>query len=146
MAPEIAPGTRRASARRRRNHEATIDEIKEVAREVLAERGLAGISVSEVARRLEIVPSGLYRYFRGRDDLVSALAVDVYTELADSLEAALAEQPDADPVEQLRIAALAWRTWSLRHPVEFALVFGQASQLHYTDEIIAAANRTGALF
>src|SRR5215469_3225353 len=52
-----------APDRRRRRREQTIDEILDVAVEVMAEEGVAGLSLSEVARRMGIQPPSLYKYF-----------------------------------------------------------------------------------
>jgi AcrR family transcriptional regulator len=49
--------------RRRRRREQTIDEIIGVAIEVMAQEGVAGLSLSEVARRMGIQPPSLYKYF-----------------------------------------------------------------------------------
>ena len=49
--------------RRRRRREQTIDEILGVATDVMAQEGVAGLSLSEVARRMGIQPPSLYKYF-----------------------------------------------------------------------------------
>ena len=49
--------------RRRRRREQTIDEILGVAVDVMAQEGVAGLSLSEVARRIGIQPPSLYKYF-----------------------------------------------------------------------------------
>ena len=49
--------------RRRRRREQTIDEIVGIAVEVMAQEGVAGLSLSEVARRMGIQPPSLYKYF-----------------------------------------------------------------------------------
>jgi AcrR family transcriptional regulator len=49
--------------RRHRRREQTIDEIVDVAVDVMAQEGVAGLSLSEVARRMGIQPPSLYKYF-----------------------------------------------------------------------------------
>lgn len=49
--------------RRRRRREQTIEEILGVAVDVMAREGVAGLSLSEVARRMGIQPPSLYKYF-----------------------------------------------------------------------------------
>ena len=49
--------------RRRRRRQETIDEILDIAVQVMAEEGVAGLSLSEVARRMGIQPPSLYKYF-----------------------------------------------------------------------------------
>src|SRR5215469_11674006 len=59
--------------RRRRRREQTIDEIAGVAIEVMAEEGVAGLSLSEVARRMGIQPPSLYKYFPSKMALYDEL-------------------------------------------------------------------------
>jgi len=56
--PDIA-----GADRRRRRREQTIEEILGVAVDVMARDGVAGLSLSEVARRMGIQPPSLYKYF-----------------------------------------------------------------------------------
>jgi AcrR family transcriptional regulator len=118
-----------------------------VARELLAEQGAAGVTISAVARRLQIVPSALYRYVSSRDELLATLTADAFNGLAETLESAVAELDPADPVEGLRVAARTWRRWALEHPTDFGLVFG-APVPGFAGSAAAgrAAARTGALF
>lgn len=152
-----ATGGRRPSERRLRSRAATIQEIKDAARAILSEEGVGALTLSAVARRLQIVPSALYRYMANREELLGALSVDAYAELADTVEAAVATDQDAhtdpaiDPVDRLRLAARAWRTWALQRPTDFALVFGPSIPGHVptgpaADRITEAADRTGAVF
>src|SRR5215472_3925008 len=62
-----------APDRRRRRREQTIDEILDVAVEVMAEEGVAGLSLSEVARRMGIQPPSLYKYFPSKLAVYDAL-------------------------------------------------------------------------
>jgi AcrR family transcriptional regulator len=59
--------------RRRRRREQTIDEILDVAVAVMAEEGVAGLSLSEVARRMGIQPPSLYKYFPSKLAVYDAL-------------------------------------------------------------------------
>jgi len=59
--------------RRRRHREQTIGEILDVAVQVMAEEGVAGLSLSEVARRMGIQPPSLYKYFPSKLALYDAL-------------------------------------------------------------------------
>jgi AcrR family transcriptional regulator len=49
--------------RRARRRQETIEEILDIAREVMAEEGVNGLSLAEVARRLGVQPPSLYKYF-----------------------------------------------------------------------------------
>ena len=52
-----------APDRRARRRQETIDEILEIAQRVMAEEGVNGLSLSEVARRLGVQPPSIYKYF-----------------------------------------------------------------------------------
>lgn len=124
---------RSLTARERARVEFTRD-IKEAARRQLAEHGAAGISLRGVARDIGLVSaSALYRYFPGRDALLTALIADSYSSLGDAAEAAGAldaGDPDGeapDPGDHLgRWVAVchAVRAWALAHPHEYALIHG----------------------
>jgi AcrR family transcriptional regulator len=113
------PATRRA-----RHRQATVAEIKELARRQLAEHGTGAVSLRAIAREMGTASSALYRYFASHDELISALCADAYDSVADAMAAAR----DAVPAEQhaRRWQALcdAYRRWSLDHPADFALIFG----------------------
>jgi AcrR family transcriptional regulator len=68
-----ADGTSTALDRRARRRQQTIDEILDVAIQVMAEEGVAGLSLSEVARRMGIQPPSLYKYFPSKLALYDAL-------------------------------------------------------------------------
>ncbi len=66
-------------------------EILAVARSHVARDGAAALSLRSIARDLELAPSALYRYFDGRDALISALILAAYESLADEAERAAGE-------------------------------------------------------
>src|SRR5688500_5172141 len=72
-----------------------VEEIKAAARRRLAIDG-PGLTLRAVARDLEMVPSALYRYFDGRDALLTALITEAYDELGAAAEAAEAAEDPAD--------------------------------------------------
>jgi AcrR family transcriptional regulator len=49
--------------RRARRHQETIDEILDIAHDVMTEEGVNGLTLSEIARRLGVQPPSLYKYF-----------------------------------------------------------------------------------
>ncbi|MBK9475917.1 MAG: TetR/AcrR family transcriptional regulator [Tetrasphaera sp.] len=118
VSASAAPGVR---ALRRAAVEA---ELLEVGRRHLAEHGAAGLSIRAVARDLGMVPSALFRYVSGRDELLTRLIVAAYTSLGDAVVAAHASAPPDDPRARFWTLAQALRAWALAHPHEWALVFG----------------------
>jgi AcrR family transcriptional regulator len=111
---------------RERVREEMTGEILGVARRHLAREGAAALSLRSVARDLEMAPSALYRYFNGRDALLSALILTAYESLADEAERAAEEgqaSGDAD-IERWLAVPRALREWALARPHEWGLIFG----------------------
>ena len=77
--------------RRRRRREQTIDEILSVAVDVMAQEGVAGLSLSEVARRMGIQPPSLYKYFPSKLALYDQLFKRAAGEALAALRAAAAQ-------------------------------------------------------
>jgi AcrR family transcriptional regulator len=99
-----------------------LDDIKRHALAQLETEGPSGLSLRAIARDLELVSSGIYRYYPSRDDLLTALIVDAYTDLAAAIH-------DADPGGTryrrrwiIRCAAL--RSWARTQPHRFLLLYG----------------------
>ena len=65
-------GPRRADRRARRRQE-TIDEILDIAIDVMSERGVNGLTLAEVARRLGVQPPSIYKYFSSIGAVYDAL-------------------------------------------------------------------------
>ena len=146
--------------RRARVRQATVEEIKAVARAQMAAEGTAGVTLRAIAREMGMTAPALYRYFGSRDDLVTALVTDAYDALADAMEAAVAAVPAGRHADRVRAAFGAFRAWGLEHPTEFALIFGspipgyvapeatRPAGLRYTDllgRLLAEAYADGAL-
>jgi AcrR family transcriptional regulator len=56
--PVAAPPDRRA-----RRRQETIEEILDIAQQIMAEEGVNGLSLAEVARRLGVQPPSIYKYY-----------------------------------------------------------------------------------
>lgn len=67
-APDLIPLDRRL-----RRRQETIAEVLDTAVEIMAEQGVAGLSVGEIARRMGIRPPSLYVYFPSKNALYDAL-------------------------------------------------------------------------
>jgi AcrR family transcriptional regulator len=124
MRPTGAVGEGRRSPRRERLRQATVEEIKAVARAQMAAGGTASVTLRAIAREMGVTPSALYRYFGSRDELVTALVTSAYDALADAMEAAVATVPAGRHAERVQTAFGAFRRWGLEQPTEFALIFG----------------------
>ena len=70
-----------ATVRERRRQETT-DAILRSARTHLEQAGVEGVTLRAVARDLDIAVSALYRYVASRDDLLTELLVEAFTDHA----------------------------------------------------------------
>jgi AcrR family transcriptional regulator len=99
--------------------------ILESARRQLAEVGPAALSVRAVARDLGMASSATYRYFRSRDELLTALIMEAYDEVGAAVEHADATVTDrSDLAGRWRAACHAVRDWARANPHDYALVYG----------------------
>ncbi|MEW1547642.1 TetR/AcrR family transcriptional regulator [Streptomyces tsukubensis] len=93
-------------------------EIKERAWEQIAAAGASALSLNAIAKQMGMSGPALYRYFAGRDDLITELVRDAYRSLADTVRTAAAAGAD--------LAALGHvlRDWALADPQRYLLVYG----------------------
>lgn len=109
---------------RERAREQTLAEITRIGRDHLATHGAAALSLRAVARDLGVVSSAVYRYVASRDELLTLLVIDAYSELGDEVDAAVAALPEGDHRGRLHALARAVRGWALRETARYALLFG----------------------
>src|SRR6478672_9551682 len=95
-------------------------QIVESGRRQLSAEGVAGLSLRAIARDLGMVSSAVYRYVASRDDLLTLLLVDAYSELADAVDAARARAADGWR-DQITAIAHAARAWAVAHPAGWTL-------------------------
>jgi AcrR family transcriptional regulator len=111
------------TARERVRRELT-SEIKEIALAQLASGGGAALSLRAIAREMGMASSALFRYFRNRDALLTALIIDSYSSLAEAAETAEAAVHETSVEDRWVAIAHAVRDWAVAHPHEYALIFG----------------------
>ncbi|WP_197745685.1 TetR/AcrR family transcriptional regulator [Mycobacterium heidelbergense] len=134
--------------KRQESREQIEARIVELGRRQLADRGAAGLSVRAIARDLGMVSSAVYRYVSSRDELLTLLLVDAYSELADAVDRARETLGDqwSDDVTAI---ARATRRWAIAHPALWALLYGSPVPGYHAppERTVAAGTRVvGALF
>lgn len=111
---------------RERAREQTMADIVAIGRKHLATDGAAALSLRAVARDLGVVSSAAYRYVANRDELLTLLLVDAYTELGEEVDEAVTRVGSDDYAGQFRALGLAVRGWALREPARYGLLFGSS--------------------
>ncbi|MFE2993902.1 TetR/AcrR family transcriptional regulator [Nocardia sp. NPDC059246] len=91
-------------------------EIKECAWRQIATAGASALSLNAIAKQVGMSGPALYRYFAGRDELITALVRDAYRSLADTLGA----------VRDSGVTGLAHaiREWALTDPQRYFVIYG----------------------
>ena len=110
--------------RREETHLKMASEIKAAARQEMKISGTAGLSLRAIARRMEITAPAVYNYFPRLEDLITALIVDAFNDLADAMQAAGQSVTSSTWAPKIKATLLAYRQWAVAHPAEFQLIYG----------------------
>jgi AcrR family transcriptional regulator len=98
-------------------------ELKEAciqaAREVIAEQGVEGLSMRDVARRLEISHQAPYRHFPNRDHLLVEIMRRCFEDFAQFID----EKSKDETNDELRGMGEAYLTYASLKPLEYRLMF-----------------------
>ncbi len=76
------------------------EQIAEAVLSLVAAHGVNRLSMASVARRVGLVPSGIYRHYKNKDEMILAALDRIDARLKANIREAAAECPD--PVDQLR--------------------------------------------
>jgi AcrR family transcriptional regulator len=90
--------------------------------DLIAEHGVAGFSVAEVARRVGVSAAAPYRHFPDRESLLAAAASASARRLTERIRAAAETAPD-DPVERLAATAGAYSRFVVERRAGLDLMF-----------------------
>lgn len=93
-------------------------EIKQRAWEQMATEGASALSLNAIAKQMGMSGPALYRYFAGRDELITELVKDAYRSLADAFRASAATGAGLTGLAQTL------RAWALEDPQRYFLVYG----------------------
>jgi AcrR family transcriptional regulator len=107
---------------------------------LIAERGVAALSVAEAARRTGVSAAAPYRHFPTRQALLKAAAIRAAEILAAELRAALAHDSANDPREALAITAGVYVRFVVHHHCGLDLIFADQLQ-NLGDPDLGAAGR-----
>lgn len=111
------------------------DDILAAARQLLAENGVAGLSMRSLGRAVGVSAPTLYEYFPAKEDVLDAL----HAEGMDRLQATFARsiEKSRPGIEQLRTLAVEYRRFAIENPDLYLLLFARidASYQQGADEI-----------
>jgi AcrR family transcriptional regulator len=115
------------TARRDRSRAHTDRRIRTVARTLLVDQGVQGVTLRAIAREIGVTAPALYRYYDSFEDLIRHVCADICADLADELAVRLAELAEDDTPGRVLAVCRGFRHWAIHHPREFGLVFATPS-------------------
>jgi AcrR family transcriptional regulator len=129
--------------RREQQRAQTLAEIKKLAMAQVAAGGVDTLSLNAIAKEMAMSGAAIYRYFDSREQLLATLAVDAYTDLAETLEA-VAGRRQTSPRARWQAVATSYRSWALDQPHRYRLVFSTqvGSGELAPERIVPAAGRS----
>lgn len=99
-------------------------EIKRIAWEQLQKNGANNLSLRAISREMDMTSSALYRYFKNRDALLTALIIDAYNDVGERVEQNNAQIPRENYKQRFTSIGHTIMAWGEENPHRFALVYG----------------------
>ena len=128
-----------ASGRDRYHHGNLREALIQAALAMIAERGLAGFAIAELARVVGVSPAAPYRHFRDRNAVIAEVARRGFESLAADLVAATAGL-QGDPLGALERAAQAHVAFARREPAVYAAMFDAGFPSGEHSDLVLARN------
>lgn len=100
-------------------------EILAAARQLFIAEGYETVTTRRLAEKAGLSQTGLYVYFRSKEEILDALCRDTFRQLADRFAAAIASVKE--PRELLRALLFGYIEFGLAHPDEYQLTFMTSS-------------------
>jgi AcrR family transcriptional regulator len=110
--------------------------ILDAALEILRTDGHGALTVRKVAERADCSTIGVYTWFGGKDGLIDAILIEGYGGFAAALRSA---RRSAGPLGGLVAQARAYRSWAMKHPTSYRVMFMQAVPGHVPGNDAATA-------
>jgi len=105
---------------RERRHQKTKQAILQAAQDIITEKGADGLSLREIAQRIDYSPAGLYEYFNSKDDIIMAVCVSEFAQLSAVLDRVPA---DLSPAERIIQLGQAYLDFARNNPEQFMFIF-----------------------
>lgn len=103
--------------RKERDKEAQRQRILDAAAEIIAEEGMAGLSIRKIAARIEYTPGVVYHYFAGKDEIIDQLLQRSYSGMVQGLGAV--QEGPGQPEVKLKQSLGRYIDMALAHADEY---------------------------
>jgi AcrR family transcriptional regulator len=112
--------------RRRRHRESLRRDILEAASQLFVEEGYQRVTMRRIAARIEYSPTTIYLYFKDKNELLSAVCEETFSQLAGKLEHL--QKTSGTPLGYLREGLRTYVDFGLAHPNQYIVTFMSPGQ------------------
>jgi AcrR family transcriptional regulator len=127
--------------RRERDRAARHQLIVATARELAEAEGWDAVTTRRLADRIEYSQPVLYSHFRGKDEIVEAVALDGFGELTAAVRRAV--PVGATDRAAVRALAVAYLDWAAENPAVYDAMFSLSTDLRFADAATPAPLNAG---
>ena len=119
----------------------TSDRIFKAARKLFDEKGLEGVSLRNVAKKIGITPMAIYRHFEDKEALIDALVLDGLAEWSARVDAL----PPCNGLARIAQIGDAYLDFALNEPrrYEAAFLLHSSKARRYPDDFLAGRSPAG---
>jgi AcrR family transcriptional regulator len=96
--------------------------ILDAARDLLADGGVAGLSMRQIADRVGVTATAIYHYFDGKQDIVNRVVLSAFERVGAYLKDAMADHPRGS-VERLHALGEAYIRFAFENDAYFRVIF-----------------------
>jgi AcrR family transcriptional regulator len=96
--------------------------ILEAARDLIADGGVAGLSMRQIADRVGVTATAIYHYFDGKQDIVNRVVLSAFERFGAYLKEAMESQPRGS-VERLHALGEAYIRFAFENDAYFRVIF-----------------------
>ncbi|MBS7545226.1 TetR/AcrR family transcriptional regulator [Ancylobacter oerskovii] len=112
--------------------------------DLIAEKGIAGVTFAEAARRAGVSAAAPYRHFRDRDELIAAVATAGFDRFAEVLKASWQEGRPSPAAAYERMGR-AYLDFARQHAAHYIAMFESGVPLEAHEELQLAGSRAFAV-
>jgi AcrR family transcriptional regulator len=105
---------------RQRRHLRTREAILDAARQIIRDEGPEGLSMRQIADRIDYSAAGLYEYFGGKDEIVTAVCQRGHERLANYMKRV---DPNLSPAAYLNAIGQQYINFAQQNPDLYKLMF-----------------------
>ena len=103
--------------------------ILEAARDLLADGGVAGLSMRQIADRVGVTATAIYHYFDGKQDIVNRVVLSAFERFGTYLKEAMESHPEGS-VERLHALGEAYIRFAFENDAYFRVIFSIQPKSH----------------